>query len=108
MTFEIVYEVLAKNINTNLNKTDLGDVIHLIHEPMSLQFQTRILEVTDYPLQPQLKPIFTISSQQLEKIDKQTATIIDKANSDREINTIKANQSEFAKRIEKTIEAVAD
>lgn len=106
--FEITYENLKDNINIDLEDAELGDMIYLVHEPLNLNFNVRILEVTDYPLHPQLKPIYTISSQLLDKLDKQTANTIDKKNNDKEINNIKGRQSSISKRIEKAIQAVAD
>lgn len=108
MTFEITYENLKDNININLDDVELGDVVYLIHEPLNLNFNTRILEVTDYPLHPQLKPIYTISSQPLDKLDKQTANTIDKNSLEKELVESNKNQSALSKRIEGAIEAVYD
>lgn len=108
VTFTITYEEMIKNVNKELDAAELGDQIELIHEKMDLAFPTRILEVTDYPLNKNLKPIYTISTTYLNKLDKQTSAIIDNKNLKDEMAESHRRHDELFQRVEKAREAVAD
>lgn len=110
MTFQIGYTELVKNLDTKLEDTQLGDVITLIHEPMSLKFSIRIVEVIDNPLHTHIKPIYTLSTHAIELggDDKNTSNAIGKQQTDKDIAGLHGKQSEIGKRIEGAIEAVSD
>src|SRR5699024_7565299 len=61
-----------------------------------------------FPLHPQIKPIYTLSTNPISLIDNNTLPHVSKNNNDKEISIIKSKQTAAEKRIEKTIEAVAD
>jgi len=108
MLLTLEHEILMNNINKQLEDIDLGDTLYLIHEPMNIQFQIRVNEIIDFPLHPQIKPIYTLSTNPKSLVDSHTLPYIEKANNDKEISSIKNNQNKFTQRIEKAQQAVMD
>ena len=107
ISYDITYDEFIKATDDDTD-VDLGDNIYLKHEVLKEDFQTRIIAVTDYPLSDTLKPIYTISSKKESIIDRQVKANLDRKNLESQVGNIGDRQTEAEKRIEKTIEAVAD
>lgn len=105
LSYTIEYDELQK---TGVESLELGDLAFLIHEILRLDFNTRVVEVIDFPTLPKRKPIYTISSKKESMTDKQVQANADKKTMQDDVIWIKSKNQEIDRRIEKAIEAVAD
>jgi hypothetical protein len=104
--YQVEYVELNKN---GLNKQlDIGDRMILIHEPMELAFATRIVEVVDYPLNPNIKPIYTISSKKEGAVNKAVADKKENKRIQDELKVVNGKFTEFDRTMETTKEAMAE
>lgn len=105
VSYTIEYNELKK---TGVESLELGDSAFLIHEVLGLDFNTRAVEVIDFPTHPNIKPIYTISSKKESMTDKQVQAAADKQSLRDSVRWTKSRQTELDRRMEKVVEAVAD
>ncbi|MBP1967966.1 phage minor structural protein [Virgibacillus natechei] len=104
--YQIEYEELSSNgLNEVLN---VGDRLFLIHEPLDLAFFTRIIEIIDYPLNPQLKPTYTLSSKKETTANRAVTDRKSNKEIKQELNKVTGRQTELNHNLEETAQAVSE
>lgn len=107
ISYTITYDEFIK-ATENESDASLGDSIHLIHEVLKENFNTRIVAVTDYPLSDTLKPIYTISSKKESIIDRQVQANTDKKDLENQVDNLDDKQATLHEEIKITDEALEE